>query len=124
MLVDTRRQSVPDQQRGVFNVGDQPPTGLFRCGPDRGCGDGSPNYSPNAWLNIGQNYSITATPGMGFTSTNWIVSTPTGPARRAGNQQGVAVHLMASEPDLAGSNFVETNRPTLDHHRAGHLAST
>jgi hypothetical protein len=39
-----------------------------------GRGTLSPNYS-NAWLEIGRNYSMTATPGTGFIFTNWIVST-------------------------------------------------
>lgn len=39
-----------------------------------GLGNISPNYS-NAWLEIGQNYNITATPASGFMFTNWTVST-------------------------------------------------
>jgi uncharacterized repeat protein (TIGR02543 family) len=39
-----------------------------------GLGTISPNYS-NAWLNIGQNYSITSAPASGFVFTNWIIST-------------------------------------------------
>ncbi len=39
-----------------------------------GRGTLSPNYS-NAWLEVGRNYSMTATPGAGFVFTNWMVST-------------------------------------------------
>ena len=39
-----------------------------------GLGTISPNYS-NAWLEIGRNYSMTATPGSGFLFTNWTIST-------------------------------------------------
>jgi hypothetical protein len=39
-----------------------------------GLGTISPNYS-NAWLEIGRNYSMTATPATGFVCTNWVIST-------------------------------------------------
>jgi hypothetical protein len=39
-----------------------------------GKGTLSPNDS-NAWLNIGQNYTITATPAAGFAFTNWTIAT-------------------------------------------------
>ena len=39
-----------------------------------GLGTISPNYS-NAWLEIGRNYNMAATPGSGFVFTNWVIST-------------------------------------------------
>ena len=39
-----------------------------------GRGTISPNYS-NAWLDVGRNYSMTATPASGFIFTNWLGGT-------------------------------------------------
>ena len=74
-----------------------------------GLGTISPNYS-NAWLNVGQNYSITSSPAIGFVFTNWIVSTNWlgGTTANKTNLQ----FMMASNLTLQAS-FVETNKPTL-----------
>jgi hypothetical protein len=74
-----------------------------------GLGTISPNYS-NAWLNIGQNYSITSSPASGFIFTNWTVSTNwiSGAVMTGTNLQFV----MQSNLTLQ-ANFVETNKPTL-----------
>src|SRR5215831_15725406 len=39
-----------------------------------GKGTITPYYS-NAWLEVGRNYSVTATPGVGFVFTNWVLAT-------------------------------------------------
>jgi hypothetical protein len=69
----------------------------------------SPNYS-NAWLNIGQNYSITSTPASGFKFTNWVTSTNWvgGTTTTKTNLQ----FMMASNLTLQAC-FVETSKPTL-----------
>jgi hypothetical protein len=73
-----------------------------------GLGTLSPNYS-NAWLKIGQNYSITSAPATGFIFTNWTVST---------NWIGGAVvtgtnlqFTMASNLTILAT-FAEAGRPT------------
>ena len=73
-----------------------------------GLGTISPNYS-NAWLNIGQNYSITSTPAYGFVFTNWLVSTNWlgGITMSKTNLQ----FMMASNLTLQ-ANFVDVTRPT------------
>lgn len=74
-----------------------------------GLGTFSPNYS-NAWLNIGQGYSITSAPAAGFVFTHWTVSTNW--------LGGVTVNstnlnfVMQSNLTLLAT-FVETSRPTL-----------
>jgi hypothetical protein len=75
-----------------------------------GFGTLSPNYS-NAWLKIGQNYSITSAPASGFVFTNWTVSTNWigGTTVTGTNLQ----FMMQSNLTLLAS-FVETNRPTLN----------
>jgi hypothetical protein len=74
-----------------------------------GLGTISPNYS-NAWLNIGQNYSITSAPASGFIFTNWTVSTNWigGTTATSTNLQ----FMMQSNLTLQ-AGFVETNKPTL-----------
>jgi hypothetical protein len=74
-----------------------------------GLGTISPNYS-NAWLNLGQNYSITSAPAIGFVFTNWTVSTNWigGTTVTGTNLQ----FMMQSNLTLQAS-FVETNKPTL-----------
>jgi uncharacterized repeat protein (TIGR03803 family) len=74
-----------------------------------GLGTISPDDS-NAWLRVGQNYSITASPATGFVFTNWIISTnfiggvPTNNA--------TVQFVMASNLTLQ-ANFKETAKPTL-----------
>jgi pimeloyl-ACP methyl ester carboxylesterase len=74
-----------------------------------GLGTLSPNDS-NAWLEVGRNYAITATPATGFIFTNWTLST---------NWQGgvttnkaTVQFMMASNLTLT-ANFVETTKPVL-----------
>ncbi len=74
-----------------------------------GLGTISPNYS-NAWLNLGQNYSITSAPAVGFIFTNWTVSTNWLGGALATNR--ALPFTMASNLTLQAS-FVETNKPTL-----------
>ena len=74
-----------------------------------GLGTVSPNYS-NAWLNIGQNYSITSAPATGFVFTNWTVSTNWLGGVLATNK--ALPFTMVSNLTLQ-ANFVETNKPTL-----------
>jgi PKD repeat protein len=74
-----------------------------------GLGTVSPNYS-NAWLNIGQNYSITSAPAAGFVFTNWIISTNWvgGTTLSKTNLQ----FMMASNLTLQ-VNFLDVAKPTL-----------
>ncbi len=68
-----------------------------------------PNYN-RAWLNIGQNYSITSAPAAGFVFTNWTVSTNwVGGATVTGTN---LLFMMQSNLTLLAT-FVETSRPTL-----------
>ncbi len=74
-----------------------------------GLGTISPNYS-NAWLNVGQNYSITATPAGGFIVTNWTIST-----NWLGNlvtNNATVQFMMASNLTLQ-VNFADVTKPTL-----------
>jgi len=74
-----------------------------------GIGILSPNYS-NAWLEIGRNYSMTATPASGFVFTNWIASI---------NWLGgvmtnkVTVQFMMQSNLTLQVTFVDVTRPTL-----------
>jgi hypothetical protein len=74
-----------------------------------GLGTISPNYS-NAWLNIGQNYSITATPGSGFIVTNWTISTNWLGAQIT--NKATVQFMMASNLTLQ-VNFADVTKPTL-----------
>jgi uncharacterized repeat protein (TIGR03803 family) len=74
-----------------------------------GLGTISPNYS-NAWLNIGQNYSMTATPGSGFVVTNWTISTNWIGGRVTNN--ATVQFMMASNLTLQ-VNFADVTKPTL-----------
>jgi uncharacterized repeat protein (TIGR03803 family) len=68
-----------------------------------GLGTISPNYS-NAWLEIGRNYSMIATPATGFKFTNWTGGLITNTA--------TLNFVMASNLTLV-ANFIDTNRPVL-----------
>ena len=74
-----------------------------------GLGTIAPNDS-NAWLEVGRNYTIVATPATGFVVTNWIIST---------NWLGGAVTNNATVQFMMASNltlqvtYAETNKPTL-----------
>jgi hypothetical protein len=74
-----------------------------------GLGTLSPNYS-NAWLNVGQNYSMTASPGSGFVFTNWTISTNWIGGIITNN--ATVQFMMASNLTLQ-ANFVDTSKPTL-----------
>ncbi|HEV2319035.1 MAG TPA: Ig-like domain-containing protein, partial [Verrucomicrobiae bacterium] len=74
-----------------------------------GRGTVSPNYS-NAWLRLGQNYSMTAVPNYGFIFTNWVVSTNFVGA--LATNKPTLQFQMATNLTLQ-VNFTETARPTL-----------
>ncbi len=76
-----------------------------------GLGFLSPNYS-NAWLRIGQNYSIAATPDSGFAFTNWVISTNFNFIGGATTNKPTVQFTMASNLTLQ-VNFAETAKPTL-----------
>jgi chitinase len=75
----------------------------------KGQGTISPNYS-NALLQVGQKYSITATPGHGFLVPNWTIST-----NFAGGVEtsGSTVQFVMATNLTLQANFKETARPTL-----------
>jgi len=74
-----------------------------------GLGTISPNYS-NAWLNLGQNYSMTASPGSGFVFTNWTISTNW--LGNATTNKATVLFTMESNLTLQVS-FADVTRPTL-----------
>jgi hypothetical protein len=69
----------------------------------------SPNYS-NAWLEIGRNYSVSATPGSGFTFTNWVVLT--NGLTKAQTNGSTLQFTMVSNLTLQ-VNFKDVSNPTL-----------
>jgi len=74
-----------------------------------GLGSVSPNYN-NAWLEIGQAYSITSAPAAGFAFTNWVIST-----NWAGNLTKTKTNLvfiMQSNLTLQ-ANFIDVTPPTV-----------
>ena len=74
-----------------------------------GLGTISPNYS-NAWLEIGRNYNMLATPGSGFVFTNWTISTNwIGDAK---TNNATVQFMMASNLTLQ-VGFVDITKPTL-----------
>jgi Divergent InlB B-repeat domain/Bacterial Ig domain len=75
-----------------------------------GKGTISPNYS-NAWLNVGVNYSMTASPAPGMIFTNWTASTNNGTFVLSGGKPTVQF-MMASNLDLQ-ANFLDTIKPYL-----------
>ena len=74
-----------------------------------GLGTISPNYS-NSWLEIGRNYSMTATPATGFVVTNWTISTNWLGGRVTNN--ATVQFMMASNLTLQ-VNFADVTKPTL-----------
>ena len=74
-----------------------------------GLGTVSPNYS-NSWLEVGRNYTLTATPAAGFVFTNWSGGTNL-PFTVITNKATVQFQ-MASNLVLQ-ANYLDTNRPTL-----------
>ena len=74
-----------------------------------GLGTISPNYS-NSWLEIGRNYSMTATPASGFVVTNWTISTNWLGGRITNN--ATVQFMMASNLTLQ-VNFADVTKPTL-----------
>jgi hypothetical protein len=93
----TGNWSTTNTVRFQYVVPHQPQIGVT------GLGTLSPNYS-NAWLEIGRNYRITATPGNGFVFTNWTGSIATNGA--------TVTFMMVSNLTLA-ANFVDVSKPTL-----------
>ena len=74
-----------------------------------GLGTVSPNYS-NAWLQIGRNYSMTATPASGFVVTNWTISTNWLGGVVTNN--AVVQFMMQSNLTLQ-ANFADVTKPTI-----------
>ncbi|HEV2327187.1 MAG TPA: hypothetical protein VGY56_00180, partial [Verrucomicrobiae bacterium] len=74
-----------------------------------GIGTLSPNYS-NAWLRVGQNYSITALPAAGFVATNWVISTN---FIGGATTNKSTVHFMMASNLTLQVNFSETAKPAL-----------
>ena len=74
-----------------------------------GLGIITPNYS-NAWLEIGRNYSIKATPATGFVFTNWTISTNW--LGGLTTNKATVQFTMASNLTLR-ANFVDVTKPTL-----------
>ena len=64
-----------------------------------GLGTITPNYS-NAVLAVGQNYTMTATPGTGFTFTNWTGGSELPLEWLTNGTDGSVLH--AIQPDFAG----------------------
>jgi hypothetical protein len=74
-----------------------------------GLGTISPNYS-NAWLEIGRNYSMTATPGSGFVVTNWTISTNWLGGLITNN---ATLQFMMAPNLTLQINFADVTKPTL-----------
>ena len=74
-----------------------------------GLGTISPNYS-NAWLNIGQNYSITSAPASGFVFTKWVISTNWSGGTTTSKTN--LMFMMASNLTLQVT-FADVTKPTL-----------
>jgi hypothetical protein len=74
-----------------------------------GLGTISPNYS-NAWLEIGRNYSMTATPGSGFIVTNWTISTNWLGGMQTNN---ATVQFMMSSNLTLQVTFADVTKPAL-----------
>ena len=82
-----------------------------------GLGAITPNYS-NAWLAVGQKYTVTAVPAAGFGFSNWSGSVPGGKAAlsftMASNLSLVANFLDVTRPTLAVTNAVNGQRVSND----------
>jgi uncharacterized repeat protein (TIGR03803 family) len=74
-----------------------------------GLGSVSPNYS-NAWLVVGHNYNMAATPAAGFKFTNWTGGTSL-PLNVITN--GTTVQFLMASNLMLQANFIDTNRPVL-----------
>jgi len=74
-----------------------------------GLGTISPNYS-NSWVEIGRNYSMTATPATGFVVTNWTISTNWLGGRTTNS--ATVQFMMASNLTLQ-INFADVTKPAL-----------
>jgi uncharacterized repeat protein (TIGR03803 family) len=74
-----------------------------------GLGTISPDYS-NAWLEVGRNYNMTATPASGFVVTNWVIATNQLSGRVTNN---ATVQFMMESNLILQVNFAEVTKPTL-----------
>ena len=74
-----------------------------------GLGTISPNYN-KAWLEIGRNYRLSASPGSGFMFTNWTggTSLPLGWLTN-----GTTVEFLMQSNLILQANFVDTQKPKL-----------
>ena len=75
-----------------------------------GLGTISPNYS-NAWLQIGANYSVKATPATGFAFTNWTGGTSL-PLSFITN--GPTIQFVMASNLMLQANFVDVAKPTIN----------
>jgi hypothetical protein len=99
----TNNNATTDTVDIVYAVSNQLPIEV------EGLGILSPNYS-NAWLRIGQNYTMTALPAGGFVFSNWVVSTNY--IGGTTTNKPLLQFMMASNLTLQ-VNFAETAKPTL-----------
>ena len=74
-----------------------------------GLGTINPNYS-NAWLEIGRNYSIAASPANGFIATNWTISTNWLGGVKTNN---ATVQFMMTSNLTLLVTFADVTKPTL-----------
>ena len=75
----------------------------------RGLGTLYLNYS-NAWLEIGRNYTMLATPGVGFIFTNWVISTNWIGGVQTNN---ATVQFMMESNLTLQVSFTDVTKPTL-----------
>lgn len=75
-----------------------------------GLGTITPNDS-NAWLNVGQNYAVTATPANGFAFANWTIATNFSGGSATNN--ATVLFMMASNLTLQAT-YTETSRPAVN----------
>ena len=74
-----------------------------------GLGTLSPNYS-NTWLEVGRNYSMTATAGAGFTFSNWQLFSNGVPLLQT---NGATLQFMMQSNLALQASFVDVTKPTL-----------